>query len=115
MKNAFLKLAGILILLSQMSCGYKEAKITSTGTAIILEGHYNGNNLYLKNPVGSDGLGFCINEILINGNRTSDEVSGEIVEVDLKASGVREGHEITVEIKHYKGCEPKVLNPDVLK
>ena len=57
MKNAFLKLAGILILLLQMSCGYKEAKITSTGTAIILEGHYNGNNLYLKNPVGSDGLG----------------------------------------------------------
>lgn len=115
MQNTVLKLAGILILILQMSCGYKEAKTTSTGTSIILEGHYNGNNLYIKNANGPDGFGFCVNEILINGNRTSDEISSTAFEIDLKASGVREGHEITVEIKHYKGCEPTVLNPDVLK
>lgn len=115
MQNTVLRLTGILILLLQMSCGDKEVKTTSTGTSIILEGHYNGNNLYIKNADGPGGLGFCVNEILINGSRTSDEISSATFEIDLKASGVREGHEIKVEIKHYKGCEPKVLNPDVLK
>ena len=35
-------------------------------------------------------------------------------EIDLKATGVREGGAIKVEIIHEKGCEPKVLNPEVL-
>ena len=115
MQNTVLRLAGILILLLQMSCGNKEVKTTNTGTSIILEGHYNGNNLYIKNAAGPNGFGFCVNEVLINGNRSSDEISSATFEIDLKASGVREGHEITVEIKHYKGCEPKILNPEVLK
>ena len=113
MKNTVLKLAALSVLILQMACGGK-ATTTSTGTSIILKGHYNGNNLYVKNPVGPDGLGFCVNEIMINGNRTSDEIASENIEIDLKASGVREGHEITVEIKHYKECEPTILNPEVL-
>jgi hypothetical protein len=113
MKNTILKLAALSVLVLHMACGGK-ATSTSTGTSIILKGHYNGNNLFVKNLPGPDGLGFCINEIMVNGNRTSDEITGEHIEIDLKASGVREGHEITVEIKHYKGCEPKILNPEVL-
>lgn len=113
MKNPVLKLVVLLVLILQMACGGK-ATTTSTGTSIILKGTYNGNNLYVKNPSGPDGLGFCVNEVLINGDRTSDEITSEHIEIDLKASGVREGHEITVEIKHYKGCEPTILNPEVL-
>lgn len=113
MKNAVLKLACLSFLLLQMACSEK-ATSTSTGTSITLKGHYNGNNLFVKNPMGPDGFGFCVNEVLVNGNRTSDEINAENIEIDLKASGVREGHEITVEIKHYKGCEPTVLNPEVL-
>jgi len=113
MKNLVLKIVSLSVLLFQLACSDK-ATTTSTGTSIILKGHYNGNNLFVKNPMGPDGLGFCVNEIMINGNRTSDEITSENIEIDLKASGVREGHEITIEIKHYKGCEPKILNPQVL-
>jgi hypothetical protein len=116
MLNIVLKSVGILILLIQLACnGKKASTITNTGTSIILEGYYNGNNLFVKNPNGPDGFGYCVNEVLINGNRTSDEIISETIEIDLKASGVREGSEIKIEIKHYKGCEPKVLNPEVLK
>ena len=114
MKTAILKLACLFFLLLLLACGEK-AKTTSTETSIILEGTYNGNNLYVKNPTGPDGLGFCVNEIVINGDRTSDEISSEHIEIDLKASGVREGNPIKIEIKHYKGCKPTVLNPEVLK
>lgn len=97
-----------------ISCSEK-VTTTKTGTSIILKGTYNGNNLFVKNPYGPDGFGFCVNEILINGNRTSDEIASENIEIDLKASGIHEGHDITIEIRHEKGCEPTVLNPDVLK
>ncbi len=112
MNNLILKLAFIFALVLQMGCGGE--KQTTTGTSITLEGHYNGNNLFVKNTHTSDGIGFCINEIIVNGNRTCDEVNSETFEIDLKATGVREGGAIKVEIIHEKGCEPKVLNPEVL-
>jgi hypothetical protein len=116
MKNTVLKLAAVSVLILQLACSEKKpATVKSTETSIILEGYYNGNNLFVKNPNGADGLGYCVNEILVNGNRTSDEIISEVIEIDLKASGIREGKEISIEIKHYKGCEPKVLNPEVLK
>ncbi|MBK7668469.1 MAG: hypothetical protein IPJ32_14705 [Sphingobacteriaceae bacterium] len=115
MKNTVLKLAALSVLILHLACGEKKpATVKSTETSIILEGYYNGNNLFVKNPVSTDGFGYCVNEILINGNRTSDEINSETIELDLKASGVREGKEIRIEIKHYKGCEPVVLNPKVL-
>lgn len=116
MKNTVLKLAALSVLVLNMACGEKkEATVKSTETSIVLEGYYNGNNLFVKNPSSEDGLGHCVNEVLINGNRTTDEINSETIELDLKASGVREGKEIIIEIKHYKGCEPIVLNPEVLK
>lgn len=113
MKSTVLKPFVFAAIIFLVSCGQK-ATTTKTGTSIILKGTYNGNNLFVKNTFGPDGLGFCVNEIFVNGNRTNDEITSENIEIDLKASGVHEGHEITIEIKHYKGCEPKVLNPEVL-
>lgn len=116
MHKAVLKSAFLFFVCMQLSCSDKKPVITSsTGTSVIIKGRYNGNNIYVKNPVSPEGLGYCINEVLINGNRTSDEIlNEETFEVDLKASGIREGNDITIEIRHYKGCEPKVLNPEVL-
>jgi hypothetical protein len=113
MKNTVLKPIVVAAIIFLVSCGQK-ATTTKTGTSIILKGTYNGNNLFVKNPYASDGFGFCVNEVLINGNRTSDEINAENFEIDLKASGIHEGHEITIELRHEKGCEPVVLNPQVL-
>lgn len=114
MKHTVLQFIAITVFTFLFGCSDKKAVTTKTGTSIILAGTYNGNNLFVKNPPGADGFGFCVNEIIVNGNRTSDEIMSENIEIDLKASGVREGHEITIEIKHYPGCEPTILNPQVL-
>ncbi|HEY8404629.1 MAG TPA: hypothetical protein VIK71_08470, partial [Flavobacteriales bacterium] len=42
---------------------------------VIINGIYQGKDLYVKNPVTSSGIGFCIFEVLVNGNITSDEVN----------------------------------------
>ena len=54
----------------------------SQGGVIILEGNYQGKNLYIQNPFGSGGVGFCVTEVLVNGNITTDEINSSAFEID---------------------------------
>ena len=82
---------------------------------IELNGIYNGKNLYVQNPFSSNGVGFCVIEVLVNGQNTQDEISSSAFEIDLKACNLRQGDAVKVVIYHKQGCTPKVLNPEVLK
>jgi hypothetical protein len=85
------------------------------GGVIILEGNYQGKNLYIQNPYGSGGVGFCVTEILVNGNITTDEINSSAFEVDFKPHKLNIGDKVEIKIKHKEDCKPKVLNPEVLK
>ena len=87
----------------------------SQGGVIILEGNYQGKNLYVQNPFGSGGVGFCVTEVLVNGNITTDETNSSAFEIDFKSHKLAIGEKIEVKIKHKEDCRPKVLNPEVLK
>lgn len=83
---------------------------------IILEGNYQGKNLYVQNPYGnSAGVGFCVTEVLVNGNITTDETNSSAFEIDMKSHKLNIGDKVEIKIKHKEGCKPKVLNPEVLK
>jgi hypothetical protein len=85
------------------------------GGVIILEGNYQGKNLYIQNPYGSGGVGFCVTEVLVNGNITTDEINSSAFEVDFKPHKLNVGDKVEIKIKHKEDCKPKVLNPEVLK
>ena len=85
------------------------------GGVIILEGNYQGKNLYVQNPFGSGGVGFCVTEVLVNGNITTDETNSSAFEIDFKPHKLAIGEKVEVKIKHKDDCKPKVLNPEVLK
>lgn len=85
------------------------------GGVIILEGNYQGKNLYVQNPFGSGGVGFCVTEVLVNGNITTDETNSSAFEIDFKPHKLAIGEKIEIKIKHKEDCKPKVLNPEVLK
>src|ERR1700745_1336106 len=85
------------------------------GGVIILEGNYQGKNLYIQNPFGNGGVGFCVTEVLVNGNVTVDETQSSAFEIDFKPHNLKIGDKIEVKIKHKTDCKPKVLNPEVLK
>lgn len=87
----------------------------SQGGVIILEGNYQGRNLYVQNPFSSVGVGFCVNEVLINGNITTDETNSSAFEIDLNTQKLAIGEKVEVKIKHKENCKPRVLNPEVLK
>ena len=87
----------------------------SQGGVIILEGNYQGKNLYVQNPYGSGGVGFCVSEVLVNGNITTDETNSSAFEIDFKPHKLNVGDKVEIKIKHKEDCKPKVLNPEVLK
>ncbi|MBS1646713.1 MAG: hypothetical protein JST67_05180 [Bacteroidetes bacterium] len=87
----------------------------SQGGTIIIEGNYQGKNLYVQNPFASGGVGFCVTEVYVNGNLTTDETQSSAFEIDFKPHKLVIGDKIEIKIKHKDGCKPKVLNPEVLK
>lgn len=82
---------------------------------IILEGHYQGVDLYVQNPYGSSGVGFCAYKVTINDNVTTDQVESSAFIIDFTTQGLKVGDEVTVKIFHKTDCQPKVLNPEVLR
>src|SRR5690606_21959851 len=82
---------------------------------VVLEGVYQGKNLFVKNPYGGSGVGFCVYEVTINGKLSPDEVNQSAFEIDFSFQNIKLGEEVIVNIKHKDNCEIKVLNPEVLK
>jgi len=105
MKNR--KLLSLLFLLLTVSF--------SNAGVIVLEGNYMGKNLFVKNPYGSAGVGFCTFEVTVNGRLSPDEVNQAAYEIDFRNFNLEFGAKIVVNIKHKEGCIPEVLNPEVLK
>lgn len=82
---------------------------------IVLEGHYQGKNLYVQNPFAGSGVGFCTFEVTVNGEVTTDEINSSAFEIDFTSRQLTLGESVIVKIKHKDDCKPKVLNPEVLK
>ena len=81
---------------------------------IKLKGIYKGENLYVENPYSSSGVGFCVSEILVNGNTTIDEINSSFFEIDLSIYNFKYGDLLNIVITHRDGCVPRVLNKEVL-
>jgi len=85
---------------------------------IVLEGNYMGKNIFVKNPFGGAGVGFCVFEVTINGKLSPDEVNQSAFEIDFRNHDVKLGDKVIINIKHKDDCGPdgpQVLNPEVLK
>lgn len=82
---------------------------------LILEGRYQMRNLFVINSISSDGVGYCVYEVTMNGLVTSDEINSQAFEIDLSIYNLKLGDPVTVIIKHKDGCSPKVLNKGALE
>ncbi len=83
---------------------------------IVLEGQYHEKNLYVNNPVAKTGVGFCVYEVRVNGELSTDETNSSAFEIDLaQFEDLKPGDDVLIEVKHKPECTPKVLNPNVLK
>jgi len=91
------------------------SQLFSYAGEIVLKGVYQGKNLYVMNPFASSGVGFCVYEVQVNGQVTTDEINSSAFEIDLTIFQFKKGDKLVIVIKHKDGCTPKVINPEVLK
>lgn len=91
------------------------ASLTSLAGTMVLEGKFQGKNLYVVNSVSATGVGYCVFEVLVNGEVSSDEWNSPAFEIDLGIYGLKMGEDVVVTIKYKEGCLPKVINPGVLE
>ena len=83
---------------------------------IVVEGHYQNQNLYVQNGYSASGVGFCTYEVRVNGVVSTDELNVSAFEIDLEAHALLLGEPVTIHIKYKDdGCIPKVLNSNALK
>ncbi|MCE3260690.1 MAG: hypothetical protein K0S12_2331, partial [Bacteroidetes bacterium] len=88
----------VILYLFFLSAGINFAH--AQGGVIILEGNYQGKNLYVQNPFGSGGVGFCVTEVKVNGNITTDEINSSAFEVDMKPHKLNIGDKVEIKIFH---------------
>lgn len=82
---------------------------------MVLEGTYQGRNLYVQNPFASSGVGFCVVDVKVNGQTSIDEINSSAFEIDFASYQLQRGQAIEIKIEYKSDCSPRVLNPEVLK
>jgi hypothetical protein len=45
---------------------------------IVLEGNYQGKNLFIQNPFSEAGVGFCVFEVTVNDQIATDEINQRV-------------------------------------
>lgn len=88
---------------------------TIKAQVVVLEGHYQGRDIYVQNPFSSSGVGFCVYEVRVNDEVTTDEVNSSAFAIDFNMLDLDIGDPLSIEIIHKEGCDPLVINPEVLK
>ncbi len=91
------------------------ASYTARAEEIVITGIYQGENLFVMNPFAATGVGFCVYEVTVNGQITTDEINSSAFEIDLSVFQLQIGDKVTIVIKHKQDCKPKILNMEVLQ
>lgn len=81
---------------------------------VIISGIYQGKDLYVKNPMTADGAGYCVFEVLVNGNVTADQVNSASFAVDLAIWKLAQGDALEIVLRCKENCDVKILNPEVI-
>lgn len=82
---------------------------------IIIEGTYQGKNLYIQNPFGSSGVGFCVVDVKVNGQTSIGEINSSAFEINFPSYQIQKGESVIVKIIYKDDCSPRVLNPEDLR
>jgi hypothetical protein len=80
----------------------------------VYTGVYQGKDLYVKNPFSPDGVGFCVFEVRVNGEITTDEWNSSAFAIDFSVLGLNVGDPVEVVIRMKDSCEPRIINPEAI-
>ena len=97
------KSLGLIVLgIAFISSGFAQEEM-------VLEGTYQGRNLYVQNPFASSGVGFCVVSVEVNGQTSIDEINSSAFEIDFLSYQLKKGQPVQVKIEYKSDCflEPR--------
>lgn len=86
-----------------------------SAATVEISGIYQGQDLFVQNPILDNGSGHCAARVLVNGQPTADRLDSYAFAVDLGAFELALGSEVVVVIETKSDCGVKVINPQVLE
>ncbi len=86
----------------------------SIAEVVVVNGIYQGKDLYVKNPVTTSGVGYCIFEVLVNGKISSDEVNSPAFAIDLGVWKFKQGEPLEIVLRCKESCDVKIINPEAV-
>ncbi|CAG5086632.1 hypothetical protein [Parvicella tangerina] len=99
----------IFILLVASFCGYGQ---NDSLQKLVLEGHYQGVNIYIQNPFSSSGNSFCVKKVTMNDSTINVTLNASAFEIKLSELNLETGDSVRIEILHQTDCLPKAIyNP----
>ncbi len=94
-----------------MNPGVIRQKDPTGNNAIVMEGKNFNSSLLVVNPRA--GKNYGIKEVLVNGKKV-ESIQKDIFEINFYRMGINYEEKIKIEFKYEDGCEPFVINPDVI-
>lgn len=91
------------------------ATLVAAQDTLEAQGNYFGKNLYVINPGCGSDTSYGVTQVLVNEMPTKDEIKSNSFEVDFSLLGLNNGDAVKVLLIYSPGCQPKIINPDVLK
>ncbi|NOU61278.1 hypothetical protein [Marinifilum caeruleilacunae] len=80
-----------------------------------LSGIYLGKNVYVMNPFSDSGVGYCVFQVTVNGQTSSDEIGSSAFEIDLSQFKFDLGEKINIVLHYKNGCLPRIVNPEAIQ
>ena len=96
------------------SCFLALTKTSAQDKQFSIEGSFQGKNLFVRNPPQSDGFGFCVSKVLVNGEILPASIQNSNFEIDFSLFEIKKGEKVFVVLSHAEGCEPEFINAEVL-
>ncbi len=78
-----------------------------------MAGEYQGKSIYVQNPLSSDKINFCTQEVYLNQILVIRYPKTSAFVIDL--SDLNAGDPVFIKIVHSEGCVPKIINPQVIR
>ena len=88
--------------------GFGQAKFLS------IEGYYQGKNVIVSNPPLSDGYGYCVYKVMVNGEILPATIQMANFEIDFRLFRLKKGDKVFIVLEHSENCTPRFMNPNVL-
>jgi len=68
--------------------------------SLVLEGQYQGKDIYVQNPRHTSGVGYAVKKTMVNGQVSSDEINSSAFIIDLSIFNYDIGEAVLIEIFH---------------